>query len=96
MNEKALKECIDGLLEKNLVNPVDDPHALCDSCRVAKATIQVHFKSGSLSFCTHHLRRNLRSIYTEIEKEADIALKELLSAKQYQQLVVVGGVADAI
>lgn len=96
MNDKALKECIDGLLEKNLVNPIDDPHALCDACRVAKATIQVHFRTGSLSFCTHHLRINLRSIYEEIEKEADATLKDLLSAQQYQRLVVEGGVADAI
>jgi hypothetical protein len=96
MNEKVLKECIDGLLDKNLINPVDDPHALCDSCRVAKATIQVHFKHGSLSFCTHHLRVNLRSIYAQIESDSDLTLKQLLSAQEYQKLVVEGGVADAI
>lgn len=96
MNDKDLKECIDGLVDKNLINPIDDPHTLCDSCRVAKATIQVHFPSGSLSFCTHHFRKNLRSIYQEIEKKTDASLKELLSAQQYQRLVVEGGVADAV
>ena len=86
MNDKSLQKCIDGLLEMNLLNLVEDGHVLCDSCRVAKATVQIHFKSGSLNFCTHHLRTNVRSIFSQVEKEAVILWSSCYQRKSFSAL----------
>jgi len=96
MNDKSLQKCIDELLEMNLLNLVEDGHLLCDSCRVAKARVQIHFRSGSLNFCIHHLRTNVRSILSQVEREAVLTLEQLLPKEEFQRLVVEGGTANAI
>ena len=94
MNDKTLKQCVDSLLESNLISLVSDGHAYCDSCRIAKARFQVHFVSGPLNFCGHHLRKNLRSILDQVEKDAAKTLQELLSEEDFQRFINDGGRAN--
>jgi hypothetical protein len=94
MNDKSLKECVDSLLESNLISLVQDGHIYCDSCKVAKAGFQVHFRSGPLSFCGHHLRKNLRPILNQIEQDAAKTLRELLPEDEYLQVMDNGGRSD--
>lgn len=91
MNDKSLKQCVDTLLESNLISLVNDGHIYCDSCRVAKAGFQVHFNSGPLNFCGHHLRKNLRPILDQIEQDAAKTLRELLPEEEYLRVINNGG-----
>ena len=96
MNDKSLHQCINGLLEKNLINTIQDSLVLCDSCQVAKAKVQIHFNSGNLNFCNHHFRVNLRAVFNQIEKETAITLEHLLPEKDFVSLVIEGGASNAI